>query len=328
MSRLNKATETHQSLVSAKQIYQQYLDECSDALMSWDVEKLMDGHTFPFRVITQREDFVIETREELLESLTLLHKNFMKMEVDNYIRLASDAEFLRDDHIEGHHFTHIMKGANAEVPFYQNKMVLVRNDNTWRASFIQSELENEQWPISLPKVSRSSRATLNKYDPTGELQAHNSTPMEIYQSYLNELSEINLNRSFDGWCAYCAFPHSVHIDTFDEVIAEPSEIRPFVEMLHNLIDEHKVDRFERVGDHAEFLSPTEICGYHTTTLYCGDEIKLGPVSSRYILKRSGTVWQMQSVSNSIANTQFPYSLPKISKDLVSLRDIKKRNKSP
>lgn len=293
--------------------------------MSRDFETVLDHYTYPFRITTQREDFVIEAKQELLECVELLRKNFDALGVDNYIRLASDAEYLRSDYIEGHHVTHIVNGANAAVPFYQNRMVLVLSDGVWRLSSIQSELGNSQWPFSLPKVDPTCSAQLSKYDPKGELQTLNSTPLEIYQRYLDALSEINLNHDFDGWCDHCTFPHTVHIDTFDETIAEPSEIRPFVEMLSKQITDHKIDRFERIGDHAEFLSPTEICGYHTTTLYSGDEIKLGPVSSRYILKRTGTVWQMQSVTNSIANTQFPYALPQISKELVSLREIKKRN---
>ncbi len=322
---MNKCTPYQDLALTAKCIYQDHLDRLSEAVLSGDIDALIAGHTMPVRIVTQTEDFVIETQADLAECATLFHKSIKGMGANNYIRLVSEAEFLTEDCIEGQHVTHTLKDAISLVPSYQNRMVLVRKDGIWRSSVVRSGLENASWPIASPKVDVTHHPRLSRHDPKRELAALNATPLSIYQSYLDALTATNISHDFEGWCALCDFPHSVHIDNFDDIISGPADVQPFFEMFAKLIADHKVDTVIRKADHAEFLSPTEICGYHQTTLSSKGEIKVGPVSSRYILHRTGTTWRMRSVTNSVANQQFPYDVPKISEALVSLRDIQKRN---
>lgn len=279
----------------------------------------------PCRIVTQSEDFVIESKADLAECAKLYHKSITGMGANNYIRLVSEAEFLAEDYIEGLHITHTLKDAISLVPSYQNRVVLVRSNGVWRASIVRSELQNASWPITSPKVDVTQHPKLSRHDPKGELATINATPLTIYQTYLDALSKTNMSGDFDGWCALCDFPHSVHIDNYDDVLSKPEDVRPFFEMFNKMIAEHRIDAVIRKADHAEFLSPTEICGYHETNLLSKGEVKVGPISSRYILHRTATTWRMRSVTNSLANQKFPYHQPKISDELVSLRDIHKRN---
>ena len=81
---------------------------------------------------------------------------------------------------------------------------------------------------------------------------------------------------------------------------------------------------KRQASHAEFISATQLCGYHMTTFESKGEVRLGPVAGRYILNRTGTAWRMHSVTNSISNTEFPYSQPEPGDALISLREIQER----
>ena len=82
----------------------------------------------------------------------------------------------------------------------------------------------------------------------------------------------------------------------------------------------------RIADHAEFLSRDLICGYHTTRFLRDSSDKLDPIKSRMILRRVGTRWFLNSVTNAMSQAQAPYGEPIATPDLVTHREIQERTK--
>lgn len=312
------------SQIAAEGIYQEVLDALSDAVMRVDMDVLKERIGLPFRMRTQAQEFIIETQDDWLASAKRFSENLKSMGVNHYIRLVTDAEFLSANYIQGRHVTHTLRNALAVVPSYENRATLTRKDGIWRISEMDSMIQNNRWPITFTKVDKNSVPAWTDDSPSADARRNSVAPKVIYQDYLDEMSRINMAHDFEGWCARCDFPHTVHMDQVDEVIESPEQIRPFFDMLSNEIRTHKIDRFERTTEHAEFLSATQICGYHQTNLYANGAVKLGPVASRYILTRTGTQWRMSSVTNSLSNSEFPYARPVPSELLVSLRDIQER----
>lgn len=292
--------------------------------MRVDIEVLKTRISLPFRMRTQSQEFIIESQEDWLESAKRFSANLKSMGVNHYIRLVTDAEFLSENYIQGHHVTHTLRNALAMVPPYENRATLTRKDGIWRISEMDSTIQNNRWPITFTKVDENTTADWKQNGADADARRASVSPREIYQDYLDEMSRINMDHGFEGWCARCDFPHTVHMDQVDEVIEGPDQIRPFFDMLSNEIKSNDIDSFQRVTEHAEFLSATQICGYHQTNLYANGVLKLGPVASRYILTRTGTDWRMSSVTNSLSNSEFPYARPQPSELLVSLRDIQER----
>ena len=309
---------------AAHVIYQELLDEMSEAMLRLDEEALCDGVQFPLQLTTMTESFIIENKEDWLKSARSFHQSLQAMGVNHYIRLASGAEFLSENYIQGHHVTHIMRNAEKMVPDYANRFTLTRVDGRWRVSAVDTALQNQHWPLMSPRVDPGATPKWQEVSPEADARRKSTSPMSIYQTYLDRLTLTNMEDDFEGWCALCAFPHSVHINQVDQLIQDPAGIRPFFEMLSDMIKEQGITRFSRRATRAEFLSPTQICGYHTTTLGDDDGVKLGPFESRYILTRVGTRWRMSSVTNTVANDTFPYDQPEPSQTLVTLQEIQKR----
>jgi hypothetical protein len=312
---------------AAKAIYQEVLDDLSEATLHFDPEALCAGVQLPMQVSTLKELFIIETAEDWLGSAKGFSQYMRSMGVNHFIRIAHKAEFLSENYIEGRHVTYIMRNAEKVVPDYENRTVLTRVDGRWRVSTMDTSMENDRWPVVSPKVNTDCKPDWHEVSPEADARRKSTSPMSIYQTYLDRLTLTNMEDDFDGWCALCNFPHTVHINQVDQLIEDPDGIRPFFDMLTEQINLLGITRISRHATRAEFISPTQICGYHTTTLGTDDEVKLGPFDCRYILTRVGTRWRMSSVTNTVANETFPYDKPEPSDTLITLQEIQKRMRS-
>lgn len=312
------------SQVAAKAIYQKFLDDMSIAVLNFDTETLINRISMPLRVTTQTADFLLETPEDWLVMIKRMQQSLQAMGINHYIRLANKAEFLSENYIEGTHVTHTLCNATPMIPSYENRSTLSRIDGVWKLSLLETSLTNNQYPIAIPRIDTAAKPVFSKTKAEDDIRRTNSSPLRLYQDYLDAVTRSNMDDDFDAWCALCDFPHTVHMERIDEVIERPDQIRPFFDMLRDLINDHNIDDMQRSAHRAEFVSATQLCGYHETTLYSKGEAKVGPVSSRYILKRSGTSWRAISITNSVKNDKFPYSIPELSDALVSLRDIQER----
>ena len=312
--------------LAAREIYQGLLDQLSDGLMANDNASMVDGMSFPFRKTTLNEEFIIESAKDWLISVEKFREALHSQGVNHFIRLVTDASFLSENYITGRHMTYIMRNAVSAVEPYENRSTLVRKDGVWRVTEMNSTLNNAHWPISLPQVAQGDLSDWIEDGAEADARRWSTSPKVIYQTFMNGLSRSNLENDFEAWCDHCAFPHSIHMATVDEVAEEPAHIRPFFDMLSTQIAKLEIDEIDRRTDNAEFISATKICGYHITNLRSKGVSKLGPVSSRYILERFGTQWKATSITNSVKNTAFPYSIPELGDALVTLRAIQERTK--
>jgi len=279
---------------AAQVIYQEVLDSVSEATLHYDENVLRDAVQVPMKLTTLNEEFVIEEEQDWLDSVKGFHRFMVSMGVNHFIRIAFRAEFLSANYIEGCHVTYIMRNAEKVVPDYECRAALTRVDGRWRLNTLETTMENDRWPVVSPRVSQSRKAKFQEVIPETDARRKSTSPMSIYQTYLDRLTLTNLEDDFEGWCALCDFPHTVHIDHVDQVIEGPAGIKPFFDMLTEQINLLGITRIRRHATRAEFISPTQICGYHTTTLGTEDEVKLGPFDCRYILTRVGTRWRMSS----------------------------------
>ncbi|WP_298293217.1 hypothetical protein [uncultured Litoreibacter sp.] len=312
------------SQAAAKAIYQKFLDEMSVAVMNYDTDVLTSRIKLPLRVTTQTTDFLMESEEDWLLMIKRMQRSLQAMGINHYIRLANSAEFLSENYIEGTHITHTLCNSTPMIPSYENRATLSRVDGEWKLTLLETSMVNNSFPIAIPRIDTSAKPVFSKTDAEHDIRRTNSSPLKLYQEYLDKLTRSNMEDDFDAWCALCDFPHTVHMERIDEVIDGPAQIRPFFEMLKEQIVDLEIDEFRRTAHRAEFVSATQLCGYHEATLYSKGKLKLGPVSSRYILRRTGTSWRAVSITNSVKNNQFPYSIPELSDALVSLRDIQER----
>ncbi len=150
-------------------------------------------------------------------------------------------------------------------------------------------------------------------------------PIVIYQRFIDELSRINMAFDAEAWLDASEYPYNVHTDTMDKTIQSREEARPFFEMVCKMIRSNKIDSFRRVADHAEFVDPSMIIGHHMTFLQTGGRNVVQPMASRMVIRNTTGAWRMISVTNAVANAQYPYELPEPSDGLLPMANIAARN---
>lgn len=313
--------------VTALTVYQETLDILSRALMEGDWEVAQARIKLPHLQRTQSTQVVVETAEDLIIGLTAYRDALRGRGATHLVRLATDAEFMSENYIAGHHVTHTLNNAVPVMDSYANRMVLLREDGLWKVLEVECMLDNPHWPIHIPHVHRAGADPKALRSPENDARRQSVDPLIIYQSFVDELSEANTDGDFEAYCNCLLFPYSSHTESLDTIISTPDEVRLFFDMLQSQMRNSGADRIDRHAEQAEFISSDLICGYHATTFYAGEVSVFGPIKSRMMLTRKGTSWYLKSVTNSLSNTRFPYTVPKPSTALVTLRTIQERTRT-
>ena len=309
----------------AEDIYQSLLDGSADAALSGDVETLSKFVSLPIRHTRGGQSVLIETPEDFAIGRISFSQSLRAYGVNQFIRLTSEAEYLSEDYIEGHHVTHALRNATPVVPSFASRMVIKRIGDAWKVTEVESTIVGDTWPLKILKLPSDPLARCDGV--TDDARRKSSEPLSLYQTFLNGMTRANVTQDFDSYCKLCKFPFSTHGASHDVIIHGPSDVKPFFEMLTALIEDNKLDDFLRIADHAEFISGDQMCGYHTSRFLRDGNDALAPIKSRMILRRVGIRWFIESITNAISNDQFPYNVPIAENDLVTQREIQERTKT-
>lgn len=308
-------------------IYQDTLDALSDAVMTGDTELALARTKLPHLRRTLSSETIVETEEDLINGLMMYGQAVKGQGATHLVCLVTEAEFLSEKYITGHHMSHMLRDATPVMESYASRMVLIHDEGAWKMLEMDSTLNNIHWPAYIPRLRQDAASKIPPPLPEHDVRKLSLDPLTIYQTFIDDLSEANNRNDFDLYCSYLMFPYSSHTEISDTVISAPEDVRPFFDMVRDTLDEHACDRLVRRGRDAEFISSDLICGYHDTELCAGDETLFGPVRSRMVLQRTGQSWYLKSVTNSLQNSEFPYNVPRLSNALVTLRTIQERTRT-
>ena len=310
----------------AMAIYQRLLDTISTALLAQDVETIRAHVKLPYVRRTLTAEAIVETEEDLAQGMLAYARSLTNLGVNSYISLASEAEFLSPHYIQGFHVTHALKNATRVIRSFSNRCIIQNDRGVWKLMEHDSALKSTTWPFNMLLVPRLDADILRKEIDPDDVRRTAAEPLAIYQQFLDSLTASNMAKDFDAYCSLCSFPFTSHQATTDKTIHTPEDIRPFFDWVGELLDTHKVDRFERRGERAEFISGNRLCGYHSGRMYYKGKVIVGPIRSRMILERHSTKWLLKSVTNSVTNDQLAYLVPDAADSLVTIREIQERQK--
>lgn len=310
----------------AMTILQDVVDAQSEALLKGDTDIMMQTLSFPYRRITANSDMIIENEADLRAGVDAYHNSICGMGVNHVIRLATTAEFLSAQYIEGFYVTHLLRNASAMLPAYESRIILRFVDEAWRVVEIQNGLSGHGWPIKLLNVNAATlpRDGICRQD---DIRRTSTTPIMLYQRFLDALTQATIQQDFNAYLSLCDLPYTSHNDTFDTQLSSPNEVRPFFDMTVRMIDGTQADTFTRKAENAQFLGPDTICGYHNSLFSKAGTPVMGPIKSRMILKRRGIQWKLKHVTNAVANPTFTYIAPEPTEALLTHREIQERTKS-
>lgn len=311
----------------ALSLYQNTLDILSDAIMAGDTQTLLARVKLPHLWRTLNHEVVVETPEDLIEGMLTFGQALKGLGATNLVRLATEASFLSDNYIAGYHVTHTLKDAVPVVDSYANRMVFIQDGGVWKMLEVESMLDSPHWPIYIPRVRKDANRVQAFKPRDNDARKLAVAPLTLYQTFIDALSQANNDDDFDLYCSYLMLPYSSHTEVSDNIISSVDEVRMFFDTLRETLEEKGCDRLMRRAESAEFVSDDLICGYHATEFHAGETCVFGPIKSRMVLIRKGTDWFLKSVTNSLANSKFPYNVPKPSNALVTLRTIQERTRT-
>ena len=295
----------------AIKIYQRVLDTVSEAMLRGDHQTVAKHIALPFHMRTCNGWFPHNTPEDIEHVVQSIHLSLKMQGATDYVRIATSAEFQEDGSIDGVHKTHILRNGTPIVPAYESRIHYKQVDGIWVATTARHAMENHKWPISMPNIGNGDLGTVDTSSEIDEIAIQN------YQDYIDALTAINVSGKFDDWLDVCEFPHMVHIDQAQQLIETHDDIRPFFDMVTDLVQQNPTATFKRTTDFAGFLDSHTLRGYHTATFNGPNGEVFAPVRSRMTIRFSDQKWRMIEVVNSIANTEFPYNEPIVSDQLAS-----------
>jgi len=306
-------------------LMQDVLDVQSRALLDGNVAAMRETVTLPYRRIATGLDVIIESEADFHTGFVAFAGSLRSLGVNHFIRLATDAEFLNDDCIEGHYVTHVLRNATQMVPSYHNRLVLRCIAGIWRMVEAASDLEATRWPISLLRVAEAGTVCDTRHED--DARRRTAGPLTVYQDFLDQLTDATVKRNFDAYIALCDLPYSSHGNNVDTLLTSPEDVRPFFDLTVKMINGGNADTFVRSAKTAQFLGPDVICGYHQSVFLKVGAEALPPIKSRMILKRKEMGWKLKHVTSAIANRTYPYSTPEPTDALPTHLEIKERTKS-
>ncbi len=315
----------HIQRADAMSLMQDVLDTQSRALLDGDVATMRTTLNTPYRRITMDVDLIVENEADLHAGVSAFSNSLRSLGVNQLIRLATDAEFINDQMIEGHYVTHALRNATKMVPSYLNRIVLQNVDGVWRTIEVASEFESRGWPINL--MHFASQGTVRNPKDMHDQRRNVNNPLRVYQQFLDRLTDATRERDFDAYIALCDLPYTYHGNALDTLMSTPEDVRPLFDMTVDMISGGKADTFERKAETAQFMGPNIMCGYHNSVFSKDGQEAIPAIKTRMILKHIGMGWKLKHVTDSIANDTYPYSAPEPTDALLTHREIQERTKS-
>ena len=116
------------------------------------------------------------------------------------------------------------------------------------------------------------------------------TPLAIYQTALNRVSEAILAGDFDAYAVMIDLPYLVHTATADLLLTKLADLRPTFDTLFQGLKARGITHYERVARAADYADCDRIEGWHHTHILSNGERMANPHSARQTLVRRGDRW--------------------------------------
>jgi hypothetical protein len=308
----------------ALDIYQAWLDTTGPAILRGDMGTVGRLIALPYVHGSPDGRQIIETRSDMEAGHLSYSETLRSLGVTQLLRLGVTAGFLGPDYLEGHHVIHALRDGVPMIAPFTSRMVLRNIGGVWKLTESQTAMRHGDWPTW---VARHAGDPVTAQFAEDDVRRENIEPLVTYQLFLNRLTRANVSGDFDAFGALCETPFASHLAQDDILIRTDPEARRFFDVVSAILEEHGIEDFLRVSEHAQYISARELCGYHTSRFLVNGLDALEPITSRMILRRTDTRWRLVSVTNSVSygtrNTSRRSPLPV----LPAYRKIMERTKS-
>jgi hypothetical protein len=311
--------------LDAIDIYQAHLDMSTRLVFEGAAEAYCAHAQLPYVFRTGEGVEVMETAADLAADVERVHDWLRSKGVTNFHRIARSARFLDDDTIEGFHLTYALQGVIQIVEPYASRMILRRVGDRWKTTYGEHELQDGLYPGHHARAQHGLFA--EHWDrPPVTVTRDQSEALALYRSRIDAISEAVNTRDFERLVAQYDMPYRLHDDTGDTVVDSAAMARKIYDLFLKICAEAGADQIRSRVSSAVFLADDQLMGYHETDLMRGDDVRFGPIRSRFLLILKDGDWRVKSVANAISTTAVESGTLHLSPAIPTLRDIEKRMK--
>lgn len=157
--------------MNAISIYQGMLDTVSQAVMTNDFDAYVSCICLPYVIRTHTAVFTLHVEADLRDMLQNLHQGLHQRGVTDYVRIARTARFSSYCHIEGLHFTHMLRDGERIAAPHSASQSLILSGTAWRFIEARYAIENDTLPIVFPQLGPDSDMPPQHVDPRVDLIA-------------------------------------------------------------------------------------------------------------------------------------------------------------
>jgi hypothetical protein len=311
----------------ALDIYQAHLDISTRLVFDGAAEAYCGHAQLPYVFRTGEGVEVLETAADLAADIMRVHDWLRGKGVTNFHRIARSARFLDDDTIEGFHLTYALQGVLQVVEPYASRMILRRAGEAWKSTYAEHELQDGLYPGHHARAQHGLFAA--HWDrPPPAVTRDQAEALSLYRARIDAIAEAVNTRDFERLAAHYHLPYRLHDDTGDTVVEDAAQTRAHFDLFLKICAGVGADRIRSTSSSAVFLADDQLLGYHETHLMHGDEVRFGPIRSRFLLIKTDGEWRVKSVANAISTTTtLEDGTLTLSPAIPTLREIEKRTKT-
>ena len=134
--------------------------------------------------------------------------------------------------------------------------------------------------------------------------------IKLLQAYLDDSVATLFRADWNAYATTIALPFTMITEASILTVATEAELRAGYDAYQNMIQTQRLTDVARLAETAAELGETLISGRYITHMLSGALRVVPPYRSTITLRLTGNSWQAISVTNSLANMQWPIHLPR------------------
>lgn len=134
-------------------LYQRFLNALTRANVTNDLDAYCGLCCFPYSSHTQTDDETIHNPEEVKPFFDMLNSMLHENKIEEFARIADQAEFISGDTICGYHTSRFISGGEETLPPIKSRIILRRKGTRWFMHSVTNAITNEQYPYFEPVAS-------------------------------------------------------------------------------------------------------------------------------------------------------------------------------
>lgn len=131
------------------------------------------------------------------------------------------------------------------------------------------------------------------------------------QSYLDVVAAAVMENDWDAYSRHVCLPFHLVTHTANITVSTQTDLRKGFDDFRNTLKSQHITDYIRLVETASQLDPDLITGQYMTHILAGSQRVIAPFRSSITLRLIGNQWRAASITNALANSRWPISIPRL-----------------